>query len=100
MSIAVSPAVTGRYVRYVVTEVTGPNYYDWDMAEMRIYGTSRAGDRPGPPHHGGRDRELLGRRPASGPSFAFDGQYNNFWHPAGATRSPSGSRPISAAPRP
>ena len=57
MSIGFDP-VTGRYVRYVVTAVTGSNYYDWDMAEMRIYGTSVPVTRPGPPLHGVGIREL------------------------------------------
>jgi hypothetical protein len=39
VTLPASPALNGRWVRYVVTRVTGSSTADYCIAEMRIYGT-------------------------------------------------------------
>ena len=79
VTMDVSPALNGRWVRYVVTRVTGSNYADYGLAEMRIYGTNIPSS----------DVRLtassatassVNDAPRTSPINAFDGRYNNFWH--------------------
>jgi uncharacterized repeat protein (TIGR02543 family) len=93
----VSPALTGRWVRYVVTRVVGAtSYLDYSMREMRIYGEEV-------PITETKHIAVAGAATASSyyadmgnrgdPNHAFDGLYNNFWHPQAGSPLPSPSQP-------
>jgi hypothetical protein len=87
----VSPALTGRWVRYVVTRVAGAtSYTDYSVREMRIYGDNVAV---------AETKRVAIAATASSyfvthePIKAFDSLFNDFWHPADGSSLPSPSQP-------
>jgi hypothetical protein len=78
VTLTFDPPVTGRWVRYIVSEVTGPNWWDFTMAEMWIYGSDLAiTDVKLTAVGATASSEQAPRAPAVN---AFDGRYDNFWH--------------------
>jgi peptidase M28-like protein/F5/8 type C domain-containing protein/List-Bact-rpt repeat protein len=80
VKVPIAPPASGRWVRYRINAITGTQWYDWSLAEMRIYGTSA----PAAPI----TRVVAVSATASSgddairtdPMHAFDGAFNDFWH--------------------
>jgi hypothetical protein len=71
--------VNGRWVRYVVTRVTGTMYWDYALGEMEIYGSDVPATGVKLQAVSATAKSYYGTLV---PSLAFDGRYDNFWHVA------------------